>query len=302
MRKCMTIATVAAVVLACVSGVQATVAMETVTVGNPGNPGDTRYPSGGVPSFGGVDYAYNMGTYEVTAGQYAEFLNAVATTDTYGLYNGSMWSETHGCKIQQSGSSPNYTYSVDPDRADRPVNYVSWYDTLRFANWMHNGQGGGDTENGAYTMSLGSNVVRNPGAMWFLPTEDEWYKSAYHKNDGVTGNYWDYPMGSSATPDNGNPGGDTGNSANFWDGDYTIGSPYWRTEVGYFGLSDSPYGTFDQGGNVLEWNEALIGSNRGLRGGSFNNLVYPLASSYRYYYYPYYEHNIVGFRVASEVP
>ena len=41
------------------------------------------------PIVGAVDYAYNIGTYEVTNAQYVEFLNAVAKTDGYGLYNGS---------------------------------------------------------------------------------------------------------------------------------------------------------------------------------------------------------------------
>jgi hypothetical protein len=58
-----------------------------VTVGNPGNVADTRYAS---PGYGAVAYSYNIGKFEVTAGQYTVFLNAVAKTDTYGLYNGHM--------------------------------------------------------------------------------------------------------------------------------------------------------------------------------------------------------------------
>ena len=37
----------------------------------------------------------------------------------------------------------------------------------------------------------------------------------------------------------------------------SIGSPYYRTNVGEFENSASAYGTFDQGGNVWEWNEAI---------------------------------------------
>ena len=74
--------------------------VETVTVGNAGNANDTLGNG-----YGGVDYAYNIGKYEVTAGQYTEFLNAVAATDTYGLYDEDMWSSYLGCKIERTGSS-----------------------------------------------------------------------------------------------------------------------------------------------------------------------------------------------------
>ena len=77
-------------VLNCVSIVRAEVVIETATVGNLGNPGDTRCPGSPVASFGGVDYVYIIGKFELTAGQYTEFLNAVAATDTYELYNRDM--------------------------------------------------------------------------------------------------------------------------------------------------------------------------------------------------------------------
>ena len=128
---------VVCVLLAFNSGAQATVTMTWVTVGNPGNTADTEVmTTDGTTGYGSVGYTYQIGKYEVTAGQYKDFLNAVAATDTYGLYNESMWSHSHGCKIQRSGSSGSYTYSVASDYANRPVNYVSWYDTLLFVNWL----------------------------------------------------------------------------------------------------------------------------------------------------------------------
>jgi formylglycine-generating enzyme len=36
--------------------------------------------------------------------------------------------------------------------------------------------------------------------------------------------------------------------------------------VGSYGSDASYYGTFDQGGNLAEWNDAITGSNRELRG------------------------------------
>jgi hypothetical protein len=72
------------------------VTIETVHVGNPGNFGELSGAdaSGYGPDriCGAVGYTYNIGKYEVTAGQYSEFLNAVAKTDAYNLYNASMYS------------------------------------------------------------------------------------------------------------------------------------------------------------------------------------------------------------------
>ena len=138
--------------------------VEFVTVGNPGNAPDTRYNS---ISVGSVDHVYQIGKYEVTAGQYTEFLNAVAKADPNGLYNTAMGDpgDSLGANIQRTGSSPNFSYSVAADWANRPVNYVSFWDAARFANWLHNGQPTGrkvpgTTEDGAY------HDVGNPDAVW----------------------------------------------------------------------------------------------------------------------------------------
>jgi len=305
-----------------VSGVaSAEITIDTVPVGNPGNADDTT-------TYGAVAYKYNIGKYEVTAGQYTAFLSAVATTDTYGLYNTSMWSDTYGCKIQQSGSSGSYTYSVASDYANRPVNYVGWGDAARFANWLHNGQPKGaqdmtTTEDGAYTLNGATSlaaliaVSRNADWQWATPTVDEWYKAAYYKGGGTNAGYWDYPTSSDTAPGyvndsgnlstTGNPfvegGADPGNYATY-NGDggtYGIGSPYYHTEVGEWENSDSPYGTFDQGGNVWEWNEAILSLYRGLRGGSFSSTDGHLLASYSDSYNPASGSKYIGFRV-SEVP
>ena len=317
-----------------ICGAARAVEIETVPVGNVGNVGEqSRLIISDSTYYGAVNYEYNIGKYEVTAGQYCEFLNAVAATDTYELYNTDMDvnnAYSRGCNIVRSGSPGSYTYSVAGDWANRPVNYVSWGDAARFANWLHNGQPTGvqdlsTTEDGAYDLTgthqyydpihyggLGSAlmaVTREPDWTWAIPTEDEWYKAAYHKNDGNTDNYFDYPTSNDSRPSSALTDPDPGNNATFYYDayGYTIGGPYYRTEVGAHENSDSPYGTFDQGGNVYEWNEAITGSRRGVRGGSFDDYgggdvydgAYDLRALAGRIMSPAHVHIDVGFRVVQ---
>lgn len=163
----------------------AEVAIGWVTVGYPGNAADTASNCYSA-SCGAVSVTYRVARYEVTNAQYVEFLNSKAATDPLGLYNTAMGSESRG-GIERSGSPGSYTYSVKSGFDDKPVNYVSFFDALRFANWLNNGQGSADTETGAYTLlggtatpSNGLTAVRNPAAGVFLPSENEWYKAAYY--------------------------------------------------------------------------------------------------------------------------
>jgi len=318
MKRTSQILCVAAIVAALDSAAFAAI-IETVPVGNAGNLPDTEVMStDGTTGYGSVKYAYGIGKYEVTARQYAEFLNAVAVADTYGLYSSSMWSSVFGCKIEQSGVPGSYSYSVAPDRGNRPVNYVSWGDAARFANWLHNGQptgpqGPATTEDGSYDLDGATTradllaITREPDATWAVPTEDEWYKAAFHKNDGPTGSYFDYPTSSDSTPGNSLAGPDPGNTATYLDASFVPGFPYYRSEVGDHENSGSPYETFDQGGNVWEWNEAVIDLGggsiadvyRGLRGGDYSNSDGSMLASYRGYYDPSDQGPFTGFRVSG---
>ncbi len=274
-----------------------------IPVGDPGNAADST-------GFGAVSYPYSIGKYDVTASQYSAFLNAVATTsDLFGLYNSNMASNLAAAGIIQNGSVGSFSYTVVPGHENSPINYVSWGSAARFVNWLQNGQptgveGLGTTETGAYTL-LGATtsaalmaISRNTNATYFIPTEDEWYKAAYYKGGGTNGGYWLYPTRSNSTPSNLLSATGT-NNANFYITEYTD-FPNYLTSVGAFAASPGPYGTFDQGGDVYQWDEtAVTGSSRGVRGGGFSGISFYLLSSYRSVDDPSVEFASYGFRVAS---
>ncbi len=271
-------------------GPASAVTIDWVTVGDPGNACDPQLEG----CFGSVSQTYRIAKHEVTNAQYAEFLNAKAASDPNGLYNTSMGSGFGG--ITRSGSDGSYTYSAIAGREAMPVNYVSFYDSLRFANWLNNGQGSGDTETGAYTITpagiSANSIIRNAGASIFLTSEDEWYKAAYFNGTS----YFDYPAGTDTETVCAAPG-TTANTANC---DSVVGD---LTDVGSYTGSASPYGTFDQGGNVFEWNEAIIAAVfRHIRGGEFDLRPDFLEASFRAEFDPRFELDNVGFRVASQIP
>ncbi len=311
MRIRRAVAATALVVLAGqIANVRAEVVLETVTVGPAGNAPDTRYEA---PGYGGVDYVYNIGKYEVTNAQYAEFLNAVGATDTYGVYSIYMDGPSGG--IARDGSAGSYTYSTIAGRGNMPVNRVSWGDAARFANWLHNGQPGlgapvpqdaNSTEDGSYYLDGATSdaglmaVVRKEDATWVIPSEDEWYKAAYHVG-GKSTLYYDYPTGGLSAPTaEGPPGTDMSDGSVNSDG--VVGG---LTDVGAYTAkpSDSAYGTFDQAGNVWEWNETEVANGpgwlRGLRGGSHVDDDDALRAAHRDSLHPTLSATNIGFRVAD---
>jgi formylglycine-generating enzyme required for sulfatase activity len=287
------------------------VTIDWVTVGDPGNTADTN-PAG----YGAVATSFQIMKFEWTNSQYVDFLNAVdpSGTNPNSVYNTSMGSNVRGGISFTSGAASGNKYAVKTNMGDKPVNFVSWWDAARVANWLQNGQGSGSTETGAYTLNnatSGTAPAVNPGASYVLPTENQWYKAAYYKGGGSNAGYWDYALQNALAPtgvfsgstgigtaSTGTIGSGTGNFANYnreadWNGqDGNV------TTVGTNGGA-SAYGTFDQTGNVFEWNDltGAAGSTRGLRGGRWQDAL-GLSALDTYALPPSNETDSYGFRLA----
>ena len=279
------------------------------TVGNAGNAADIG------TGYGARAYVFRIGKYDVTQSQYAAFLNAVAATDTYGLYDTRMATDLIIAGISRSGTSGSYTYAVI-GTGNQPIGHVTWFSAARFANWMHNGQPSGaqgpaTTEQGTYTLNGATSgiILKNAGAQFWIPTGNEWYKAAYYDptlNSG-TGGYWQYPTRSNTPP--GNVVGSGTNQANI----YVNGTGYsvtqstatnlsqnYLTDVGSYTGSAGYYGTFDMGGNVFQWNDDVIsGTKRGFRGGSWAGSAAFLLSSYNPGVIPTQGNEDYGFRISA---
>ncbi len=289
--------------------------METVIVGDPGNPADST------TGFGAVNAVYAIGKYEVTNAQYVAFLNAVDAggTNPARLYSGEMTLDSRGGILFDPLAPAGSKYGVKANKENKPVVWVNWFDAARFCNWMANGQGGASMETGAYTLTgLGHGVVASPPKnginpntglppTYWIPSEDEWYKAAYYDpgSGGSAERYWLYPTRSDSVPavallnatgDISNPGSNVANYNYAWDspdGNVTTAGSAGELSAGF-------YGTFDQGGNVAEIVEGVSAVRLNLRGGSWQDIAASLAAtggeSRRFNSL---EFRYVGFRVAA---
>jgi len=245
-----------------------------VTIGNAGNPRDTRtdYPDSADPyGCGAVGYEYQIGKYEVTNAQWNAFTLAAGAPT--------------------GNPSDAYDVSAYWTGTNVPANSVSWYEAAQFCNYLTSG----DKSLGAYLFTgnntnpsdfLGidrDSAVSAYGIAYVIPTEDEWYKAAYYTGSG----YSTYANGFNTIP----------NPDNGWN--YTGGSYSSPWDVGTGTMEQN--GTFDMMGNVWEWNESLVGCNsyRALRGGSYFHYDGFLRSSYSYSNIPTADHLDMGLRVAS---
>ena len=259
-----------------------------VPVGNAANAADTT-------GFGAVSYTFSMGKYDTSVAQYTAFLNATAKVDPNGAYDTRMGTDLNIAGIARSITDSGYAYTVmnnGGDTSNKPIAYVNWFNAARFANWMSNGQPVGPqssttTENGAYDLSLAANGMAvakntcnpntNKTVVYWIPTENEWYKAAYYSpnyNGIGSPGYYLYATQTNATP--GNLIGSAANQINVNTNTLfsvtqvatLVATQNYLTDGGTFSSSPSYYGTFDQIGNLYQWNDldGQPGAYRGVRG------------------------------------
>ena len=250
-------------------------------IGNPGNVPDSN-------GYGAVAYTYQIGTYDISANQFNAAIASGLSNVTAGY-----WSN------------------------NQPVANVTWYKAAAFVNWLDISSGYAPAYNLTSSNSLSlwatnspgynpSDAYRNSLAKYFLPSENEWYKSAYYSWQTQTYNL--YPTGTTVpTP----VASGTATNTAVYNQSFTNGPSSIYTAGGL-----SPYGTMGQAGNVQQWLESAWSNS------NTNTSTTTGAHSTAGYYYDQsssdlssadwafsqstqvvldYSSSILGFRVASSV-
>jgi len=247
--------------------------------------------------------SFYMSKYPVTLGEFRGFIEATGyRTDAEKEGNGQVWLGRRWGK----NPSANWKNPGFGQEEKNPVVLVSWYDAIRYCNWLSEQEG----LIPAYAIS-GNNVIWTRKATGYrLPTEAEW---EYSCRAGTTTRFW-----------SGDDESTLAGKANILDRSAAKKYPEWEIpdnhNDGYAETSPAgsfaanPWGLFDMHGNVKEWcwdwydssyeggdqtdpTGRAAGSSRIVRGGGWSASSESQRSAYRDGCIPFWSANYIGFRV-----
>lgn len=238
-----------------------------VTIGDVGNaayPGDQFGQNEGR---GSVGYEYRIGRYEVTTGQWLEFVNTYSTqSDELSRFALPFhWGATTDRDYDGPGSRYKLRDGVE-QAAMIPVLGMDWREAAMFTNWLHNNKSSdlSAIEDGAYDIStFGTNNdgtfndqhAHHPDAKFWIPTLDEWLKAAhYDPNRSDDDGWWLYNHTSNEAPVSGFPGDGETSTGLDWSTDGVRDIP-----LGSYLETLSPWGLLDTSGGAEEWTEEIKG-------------------------------------------
>ena len=268
-----------------------TFTIDFATIGNITDGGDWGVPFGDrlyTSGFGYVPYFYRMGATEVPQAWITKATNLGLANVTGGPWTGN-----------------------------QPAANITWYEAAAFVNWLNTSTGHQAAYDlrwtgSAWTMNLWNNsqawdtepgplvrldLYRHKDAYYYLPSQDEWCKTAFKQSTAPNSGFYDYATGSNAIP-SAVLGGTAAGTAVYSFG----GQPAAVDNDG--GLS--PLGTRGQNGNVWEWLETADDNSnnvpdeyRAFRGGGFGSSAPSFNASTWQSFFPAYASADLGFRVAS---
>lgn len=200
---------------------------------------------------GAVNHGFKISRTELTVSQYLEFVQAYSP-----YYRGHPnASELTGFWIS---TGDGHTYNAYPG-SERFAADMTWQMAARYCNWLTNGKAPNQAafESGAYDTSTftrnadfswNDQATHSPGAMFWIPTLDEWIKAVYYDPNRYgqdQGGYWYQPNGTNIALIPGLPqnGGET--SAGIED--------FLPVPVGSYPSVQSPWGLLDASGGLAEY-------------------------------------------------
>ena len=262
-----------------------------VTIGAPGNAawaGGVDAPSPRWIGRGSVNYEYRIGRYEVTTAQWVEFFNAAYDRPANDRLPHLIPPDRWGAVETTPNTPGGRRWVVPAGREMVPVGTISWRMAAMYCNFLCNNK---STErssflNGAYDVStfgyrgdvFTDQFTHNPGAQYWIPTLDEWFKASHYdpnkaNPDGTLGGWWKYSNGSDTPFNYGPPGvhvipggigrlpapdpnGPLATANAGWNYQNFPGYSPFAVPLGSYAVT-SPWGLYDVAGATSEWLEEV---------------------------------------------